>query len=112
MRFDYVRRWENALVNRPAAETVPDHPTHRRFLEAEGARPLLLFFWAAVLGCLVGLVGAAFQASLIAVERWRHDFAASLEPGRVLWWLVPTVVSAALVFLALVLVRRVAPETS
>jgi CIC family chloride channel protein len=79
-------------------------------MEAEGMRPMILFFWAAVLGSLVGLLGGLFQLSLIAVDRGREQLAAAFDDGRVLWWLVPTVVSALAALAAIELVRRLAPE--
>jgi chloride channel protein, CIC family len=93
------------------SSTSPGHPTVRRFLEAEGLRPMVLFFWAAVLGSLVGLVGGVFQLSLDAITAWREGLAATFDSGRVLWWLVPTAFSAAVVAIAFLLVRNVAPET-
>jgi CIC family chloride channel protein len=79
-------------------------------MEAEGMRPMVLFFWAAVLGSLVGLVGGLFQLSVIAVDGWREELVASFGGGHVLWWLVPTVLSALAALAAIELVRRVAPE--
>ena len=106
-------------TNDPPAASSPDatpsapqdHANHWRFLEAEGVRPMVLFFWAAVVGSLAGLVGGVFQLTLEAILRWREEVTASLSSGLVLWWLVPTVFSAVVVFLAFLLVRRVAPET-
>lgn len=94
-----------------AASIPPDHSSHRRFLEAEGLRPMVLFVWAAVVGGLVGLVGGLFQLTLIAIARWRDGFVATIDSGYVLWWLIPAVFSAVVVSIALFLVRRVAPET-
>lgn len=102
---------QNSNAQELDASPPGDHATHRRFLEAEGLRPMVLFFWAAVLGSLVGLVGGVFQLSLEAIEEWREGFSAGFASGRVLWWLVPTVFSALAVFVALLLVRRIAPET-
>ena len=89
-----------------------DHASGWRFREAEGLKPMVLFVWAAVLGSLVGLVGGVFQLSLIAIAGWRNEFVANFDSGRVLWWLIPMVFSAVVVYIALLLVRRVAPETS
>ena len=72
---------------------------------------MVLFVWAAVLGSLVGLVGGVFQLSLIAIADWRDEFTATFDSGRVLWWLIPMVFSAVVVYIALLLVRHVAPET-
>jgi chloride channel protein, CIC family len=72
---------------------------------------MVLFFWAAVLGSLVGLVGGVFQLSLDAIARWHDSLVANFESGRVLWWLIPMAFSAVSVYIALLLVRRIAPET-
>lgn len=101
----------DSLAPHPATGFPAGHPTHRRFLEAEGIRPMVLFVWAAVVGGLVGLLGGLFQLSLVTVARWREALMGQLDGGRVLWWLVPTVFSAVVVYLALLLVRRLAPET-
>ena len=102
---------QDASAPDAASSASPDHSAHWRFLEAEGVRPMVLFFWAANVGSLVGLVGGVFQLTLEAVGRWRDGVAATFESGLVLWWLLPTVFSAVVVFIAFLLVRRLAPET-
>jgi CIC family chloride channel protein len=107
-------------TNEPRSSTEPasgalggaDHSTHPRFVVAEGVRPMMLFVWAAVLGILVGVVGAVFQLSLMAIAQRRDAFVESFQSGSPLRWLVPTVFSAVCVYLAILMVRRLAPETS
>ena len=72
---------------------------------------MVLFFWAAIVGSLVGLVGGVFQLTLETIGRWHDGIVATFDSGLVLWWLLPTVFSAVVVFIAFLLVRRVAPET-
>jgi CIC family chloride channel protein len=73
---------------------------------------MALFFWAAVVGSLAGLAGGAFQLGLAAVTEWRESFTAGFDSGFVLWWLAPAAFSALAVALALLVVRKVAPETA
>ncbi len=78
---------------------------------AEGIRPMILFVWSALVGGLVGLVGGLFQLSLSAIAAWRDEGIARFQSQPVLWWLLPTVFSAVVVYAAFWLVRRFAPET-
>lgn len=88
-----------------------DHTTHKRFLEAEGLRPMMLFFWSLVVGSLVGLVGAVFQLTLITITTWHQSFVESFQSIPVTSWLFPTVFAAVTVYCSFLLVRRFAPET-
>ncbi|REK17223.1 MAG: H(+)/Cl(-) exchange transporter ClcA [Planctomycetota bacterium] len=101
---------QNAYLQE-AAGAAPQS-AQRRFLEAEGLRPMTLFLWAALLGSLVGLVGGVFQLTLTSITDWTENLAASFAGGPVLWWLIPTAFSAVVVYASFLLVRHVAPETS
>lgn len=92
--------------------SAANHRRSRRFVVAEGLRPMMLFFWSLVVGSLVGLVGAVFQLSLTAVGAWHAHLVASLEFSPVLSWSFQAAFSALVVYVAFILVRRCAPETS
>jgi len=70
-----------------------------------------ILFWALLVGILTGLVGAAFRIGLESIGRWRE--AVLVWAGSMPDWAlgVPVAISALAVFAALLLVRRVAPET-
>ncbi len=72
---------------------------------------MVLFVWAAVVGSIVGLVGAVFQLTLMAIAGWRDEMLAGFGPESLLRWIVPVGFSAVCVYVAFVLVRRIAPET-
>jgi CIC family chloride channel protein len=74
----------------------------KRFLEAEKKNTPVLF-WALLVGSLAGLVGAVFQIILIEITRWRISLIA---------WGLPILLSAVMVYVALLIVRDFAPETS
>ena len=109
----------DAPANHPQSSASPgstagaqaDHAGHPRFAIAEGLRPMVLFVWAAVVGSIVGLVGAVFQLTLMAIAGWRDEMLAGFGPESLLRWIVPVGFSAVCVYVAFVLVRRIAPET-
>lgn len=103
---------DESAAQSDSAVGANDTTRWRLLREAEGVRPMILFVWAAVLGSLVGLVSGVFQLTLEAMARWHESLAATFDSGFVVWWLLPTVVSGVFVFVAFLLVRRVAPETS
>jgi CIC family chloride channel protein len=84
--------------------------TVRRFLEAEKKNTPVLF-WALVVGGLAGLVGAIFQIILIATATWKASLMTWAQNYEVLSWALPIFLSALMVYVALLLVRRIAPET-
>jgi CIC family chloride channel protein len=96
---------------KPEAPSLPTKAgTVRRFLEAEKRNtPVLL--WAVVVGCLAGLVGAIFQIILIAIARWKAALITWAQNYEVLSWAIPIFLSALMVYVALLLVRGIAPET-
>ena len=95
-----------------------ESPSHRakvgtltRFLEAEKKNTPVLF-WALVVGCLTGLVGAVFQLILITIARWKASLLIWAQNYEFISWALPISLSAVMVYVALLLVRRFAPETS
>jgi chloride channel protein, CIC family len=85
--------------------------TLRRFLEAEKKNtPVLL--WAILVGCLAGLVGAIFQIILTAIARWKVSLISWAQNYDFISWALPILLSAVMVYVALLIVRNFAPETS
>ncbi len=84
--------------------------TVRRFLKAEKKNTPVLF-WAVVVGCGAGLASAIFQIILIAFARWKASLISWAKNYEVLSWALPIFLSALMVYVALLLVRRIAPET-
>ena len=81
-----------------------------RFLAAEKRySPILL--WSVVVGILTGLVAALFQISIEKVQELREILLRSLPQVPPLLLAASVIFSAVLVYLAFLLVRRVAPET-
>lgn len=82
----------------------------RRFIEAEKKNSPILF-WAFLVGSLSGLVGAVFRIFLVDLTIWRESFGHLTKGYTGLTWVLPTLISALMVYLSLLLVRRFAPET-
>lgn len=104
--------------NQPPQSMTHDSPpnrakvgTLRRFLEAE-KRNTPVLFWALVVGCLAGLVGAVFQMILNAVARWKMSLVGWAQNYDSISWALPIFLSAVMVYVALLMVRRIAPEAS
>ncbi len=70
-----------------------------------------LFLASLIVGGLVGLVGAGFQLAVRWAIEARAALAGLVQDVTVLRWAVPAVLSAAMVWLAYLLVRKIAPET-
>ena len=84
--------------------------TFTRPLSAEkGSSTVLL--WALFVGCLTGLVGAIFQIALAQIATLKGTFMNSLEVMPGLPLIGSIALSGIMVFLAFLLVRKVAPET-
>ena len=83
-----------------------------RLAEAEQKLKPRLLFWAALVGILTGGAGTFFQIAVHQVNQGREHLIHLVKDYPVLNWLVPTLLSAIMVYLAFMLVRRVAPETS
>ena len=90
--------------------TLPASPADGN--EEDRSRLLALAGSGLAVGALAGLVGAAFDFSLVAAERfrgflldWAHHY-----PG--VGWLAPVVIAAGAAFVARWLVRRYASEAS
>lgn len=79
----------------------------RRFLEAQ-IQNIPMFFWALLVGSLAGFVGGIFRIFLVAIGRWREALVAWDQPF--LSSLFSITFSAVLVFVAILLVRKFAPE--
>lgn len=81
-----------------------------RFLAAEKKfSPILL--WSVIVGILTGTAAALFQISIEKVEGLREVLLRTLPQATPLLLAASVIFSAALVFLAFLLVRKVAPET-
>ena len=97
------------------SERKPDNSMYisrimSRFLAAEKRySPILL--WSAIVGILTGLVAALFQISIDKVQELREVILMTLPQVPSLLLAASVIFSAVLVFLAFLLVRRVAPET-
>jgi CIC family chloride channel protein len=85
--------------------------TLKRFLEAEKKNTPVLF-WALLVGSLAGLVGTVFQIILIAITRWRISLIGWAQNYDFISWGLPILLSAVMVYVALLIVRNFAPETS
>ena len=81
----------------------------KRFLEAE-KKNIPMFCWAFLVGSLAGFVGAIFRILLVEIGRWREAIVAWAQPFSMLSWLLPIIFSAGLVYTAILLVRKFAPE--
>jgi chloride channel protein, CIC family len=104
--------------NQSPQTMTSDSPPHRakvgtlrRFLEAEKKNTPVLF-WAFLVGSLSGLVGAIFQIILIAITRWKLSLISWAQNYDYVSWALPILLSAVMVYVALLMVRRFAPETS
>jgi CIC family chloride channel protein len=84
--------------------------TLRRFLDAE-KRNTPVLFWALVVGCLTGLLGAVFQIILTTIATWKASLLNWAQNYEFLSWGLPIFLSALMVYFALLMVRRIAPET-
>ncbi|HEX9665951.1 MAG TPA: H(+)/Cl(-) exchange transporter ClcA [Thermodesulfobacteriota bacterium] len=95
------------------SSTQPDKGRRalKRFLEAE-KRNTPVLFWALLVGSLAGLVGAVFQIILIEITRWRISLIGWAENYDFIAWGLPILLSAVMVYVALLIVRNFAPETS
>ena len=83
----------------------------RRFLETERRNsPLML--WALVVGALTGFVGGIFQIALARFADLKDAFMSLLSGTPVSPLVASIVLSAVMVFLCLLMVRKLAPETS
>lgn len=88
-------------VERASAPEPQSVGTLKRFLRAE-RESTPIFFWSFLVGTLAGLVGGTFRALLAAVDAWRRHLPAL---GLIIF-------SAVTVYLAILLVRRFAPEAA
>lgn len=81
----------------------------RRFLEAE-IQNIPMFFWALLVGSMAGFVGAIFRIFLVEMTLWREALVDWAQHFSILSWLLPITFSAVLVYAAILLVRKFAPE--
>jgi CIC family chloride channel protein len=81
-------------------------------LQEDRSRLLALAGSGLAVGALAGLVGSAFNFSLIAAERLRGSLLEWAHHYPSLGWFIPAVLAAAAAFVARWLVRRYAPEAS
>jgi len=95
------------LKPRPGGET---QGFFHRFIEAEKKHGPMLF-WATVVGVLTGLLGGGFRLVLEAISDGHLALLNWAKSLGVLAWTVPVLFSALMVYIALFLVRRFAPET-
>jgi len=61
-------------------------------------------------GLLTGIVGTLFHISVDAVFQWRNGFIQQFDQHPILNWLLPAISTALMLYLALLIVRRFAPE--
>jgi len=90
---------------------IESEGTLKRFIDAEIKNSPVLF-WAFVVGSLTGFVGGIFQIILNDISRWRVSLVGWAQSYEVLAWAIPILFSAILVYVALLIVRKFAPETS
>ena len=83
----------------------------KALLEAKQKLKTRLLLWASLVGILTGGVGTLFQVAVHQVIQGREHLIQLVKDYAVLNWLVPTVLSAVMVYLAFLLMRQVAPET-
>lgn len=104
-------REESMDVPEDESSSPSRHPsserTAKRFLEAQ-IQNIPMFFWALVVGSLAGFVGGIFRIFLVAIGRWREALVAWDQPF--LSGLFSITFSAVFVFVAILLVRKFAPE--
>src|SRR5580704_3081962 len=81
-------------------------------LQEDRSRLLALAGSGLAVGAVAGLVGSAFNFSLIAAERLRGSLLEWAHHYPSLGWFIPAVLAAAAAFVARWLVRRYAPEAS
>ncbi len=82
----------------------------RRFLDTEKRNsPIML--WAMLVGALTGFAGAVFQIALAWFADLKDALMGLLSGFTALPIIASIVISAVMVFLALLLVRKIAPET-
>ena len=72
---------------------------------------LRLLFYAFFIGLLAGVVGSVFRIAINYIEKLR-DFVLSVGNSGFLNWLWPVLFSVIGIYIALILVRKFAPETS
>jgi CIC family chloride channel protein len=83
----------------------------KALLEAKQKLKTRLLLWASLVGILTGGVGTLFQVAVQQVILGREHLIELVKDYAVLNWLVPTVLSAVMVYFAFLLMRKVAPET-
>lgn len=81
-----------------------------RFLAAE-KRYSPILFWSLIVGALTGIVAALFQICIAKVQDSREILIGMLPQVPALLLIASVIFSAVLVYLAFLLVRRLAPET-
>lgn len=96
-----------------ADHPVPPSPqqTSDRFIEAKRKLNVVLV-WAALVGVLAGIVGAAFRVAVQHLLDQRTQIVQALSSVAVVNWLVPSLISGLLVFVSFWLMRQFAPDTN
>jgi len=82
-----------------------------RFLESEKKDSAILF-WSFIVGSLAGLAGAVFQIVVSIIFRWRVHLGLSMGEHSLGSLVIQTTISAVMVFVAFILVRKIATEAS
>lgn len=82
-----------------------------RFLVRE-RNQFSLLAWASVVGVIAGSLGGIFRLSVAKVFAWRETWVSSVQGDRVWAWLLPILLTGLALWIALLLVRRLAPESS
>jgi len=110
-KADQTSSGTTELPTSDSSPQIETGSTLKRFIDAEiGNTPVL--FWAFVVGSLTGFLGGIFQIILNDFTRWRVSLVGWAQNYDVLGWAIPILFSAILVYIALLIVRRFAPETS
>ena len=95
--------------NHPSKTSYMSRIMLRFFAEGRKNTPILL--WAALVGCLTGLIGAVFQLALHKIAELKDLLMSAADAFVGLPVIISVALSAVMVFLAFILVRRIAPET-
>ncbi|NPD45527.1 MULTISPECIES: H(+)/Cl(-) exchange transporter ClcA [unclassified Lentimicrobium] len=78
----------------------------------EKSKNIMLLVYALIIGLLVGLVGASFRIFLSYIEQFRDSLFENVEDGVLMTWLWPILFTITGISIALLLVKKYAPEAS
>lgn len=84
---------------------------NHRFIDA-GLKNFKLTFYSFIIGLIVGGLGSAFRFTLAHIEVFRNKIYEGYGNSELLNWLLPVVLGVAGISISLLLVKKIAPETS